>query len=82
MVDKKKAGIGIMALLVAIAGGSYAFDFSQTTTIISDDDVTNILTNLNLDLDVDDLKELCAGEAIPEKYQGACDALVLLTGGG
>jgi len=73
MVDKKKAGVGIMALLVAIAGGSYAFDFSQTTTTISDDDVTNILTNLNLDLG--DLKEICNDIEIPEKYQGACDLL-------
>jgi len=78
----KKQGIGasLAAIAIAIAGGSYAltFDFSSTTeTNISGD--TNIGDTItNLDIDIGDLKEICASGIVPEKYMAACDVLELI----
>ena len=69
--------MGILgALLVAIAGGSYAvsLDFSQTS--IQGDTITTIANNLNLD--VDDLRALCDETEIDQKFESACNALRLI----
>lgn len=75
MGKKQKVGICV-ATLLAVLGGSWAFDFSQTT--ISDIDTTINEGDLNIDIDIADLREICDSGLVPEKYQGACDLLDLL----
>ena len=69
--------MGILgAILVAIAGGSYAIslDFSQTS--IQGDTITTIANNLNID--VNDLRAICDEIEIDQKFKSACDALRLI----
>lgn len=76
---EKKAKICIpVAAILAVLGGSWGFDFSQTTTTISDIDTTINEGDINVDISLDDLREICDSGIVPEKYQGACDLLDLL----
>ena len=78
----KKAKVGIpLALIAAIAGGSYAFtfDFSQTTeTNISGD------TNINIETEGEDYCELarlaCEEDLIPEQYEAVCPIINTVCG--
>lgn len=86
MVSKKQVGIpvAIITVIAGIAGGSYAFDFSQTTT---DDHSTNINstetsisgdTNIYQDfkdevIDQVTLAGICLQDVIPEEYRKACE---------
>jgi len=74
MNDKQKYGI-IIAIIGIFSGGSL-ITYSVTTTNITDID-QNIFNKLNLDIDVEELKQLCKGE-IPDKYQSACGILELI----
>jgi len=86
-MDKKKS-LGIVgALLLAIAGGSYAIslDFSQTTSIVGDtittvtgDTINNFLANEGITLD--DLRSLCASQQMEifKDYEKECALLELL----
>ena len=83
MVSKSKITI-ILAVIATIGsilgvgeGTSWTFDWSTTTiTTISDDDVTTINEgDINVDIDLEDIREICASEIVPKKYQGACDLL-------
>ena len=84
MVSKKTAGVSAIALLTAIAGGSYAIsiDFSQdndTTITDSHDtssvgDTTNIYDNLKDEvIDKVTLAGICLQDVIPEEYTEACE---------
>jgi len=79
MNKKKQAGV-LGAILVAIAGGSYAisFDFSSTTetNISGDTNIGDVITNL--DIDIDTLREICDSGIVPEEYQAACNVLDLI----
>lgn len=68
----------VIALITALVGGGSLFTYSSVvTTNISDID-QNIFNELNLDIDVEELRELCRSGEIPEKYQSACSVLELL----
>jgi len=86
MEKKKQLGV-VGALLLAIAGGSYAIslDFSQTTSIVGDtittvtgDTINNFLADEGITLD--DLRTLCANEQMEifKTYQKECELLELL----
>ena len=69
----KKIG-AIIAIIAAIVGGGSLFTYSSMViTTITGDTITDITTNLNID--IDDIKEICATVEIPKKYQAACDLL-------
>lgn len=69
--------MGILgAILVAIAGGSYAISLDFSETNIQGDTITTIANNLNLD--VNDLRALCAETEIEQKFESACNALRLI----
>ena len=71
-MDKKI--VGIIAIIAAIVGGGSLFTYSNTViTTITGDTITDITTNLNID--IDDIKEICKSEDIPKKYQAACDLI-------
>lgn len=82
MTSKQKVGGGIaaaIAIATAIAGGSYAFDFSQDndTTIIDDHSVTGD-TNIYQDfkdelIDQATLAGICLQDVIPAEYEKACE---------
>jgi len=77
---KKSAGI-LGALLVAIAGGSYAFtfDFSSTTTTTIGGD-----TNIDITQEGEDYCRLaylaCEEDIIPERYEDICPIIELVCG--
>lgn len=78
MNKKQKVGIPIAVLLAAL-GGSWAFDFSTTTT------TTNIEgdTEINIEQGEDYCKlarEACAEDLIPEKYADVCPIINLVCG--
>lgn len=85
---EKKKSLGIVgALLLAIAGGSYAItlDFSQTTSIVGDtittvtgDTINNFLSDKGITLD--DLRALCESEQMDifKTYAKECELLELL----
>ena len=74
----KKTLIGVpLAAIVAIAGGSFAFDFSQTTsteTNISGD--TNVVVNNyiadNFGVDVNVFREMCRNDEVPDEAKVYC----------
>ena len=71
-MDKKIAAI--VAIIAAIVGGGSLFTYSSTViTNIQGDTITDITTNLNIDLE--EIKEICRTEDIPQKYQAACDLI-------
>lgn len=78
MKQKTKFGAVFLSIIVAVAGGSYAFDFSQTTTII-DTETTNIegdtIFNLPSEDEIADaiLERICNLDIIPEEYQAVCE---------
>jgi hypothetical protein len=78
MSKKTKVGIpiAVLTIIAGIAGGTYAFDFSTNTTSISGDTINNIANDLNIN--VDDLRALCAGDDIDEQYESACNVLRLI----
>jgi len=69
----KKIVIALISVLAAVVGtGSFiAIDMSETN--ITGDTITDITTNLNIDLE--QIKEICLTEDIPKQYQAACDLL-------
>jgi len=75
MNDKQKYGI-IIAIIGIFSGGGL-ITYSVTTTNIVDID-QNIFNELNLDIDVEELRGLCDSGDIPEKYQSACSVLELI----
>ena len=71
-MDKKITAI--IAIIGVLVGGGSLFTYSNTViTSITGDTITDITTNLNID--IDDIKEICLTEDIPKKYQAACDLL-------
>ncbi len=80
MVQKKvTVPLAIITVIAGIAGGSYAFDFSQETTI-SGDTITSGDTTITNEGDiVVEIKEdialvaICLMEPIPEEYTKACE---------
>lgn len=86
MVSKKQVGIpvAILSVIAGIAGGSYAFDFSQDndTTIISDNSVTvgnttsgdtNIFNQIGEGIVGEaTLVAICAQDEIPAEYTNTC----------
>ena len=71
----KKTLIGVpLAAIVAIAGGSFAFDFSQTETNITGD--TNLVVNNyisdNFGVDVEVFREMCRNDKVPDEAKVYC----------
>jgi len=79
MASKKAVGT-IAAILIALAGGSWAlsFDFSQTETNIGGD------TNIDISNEGDDFCELaivaCQEDLVPEKYEDICPVIDIVCG--
>lgn len=79
MAKKKTMGI-LGALLIAIAGGSYAmnFDFSSTTTTtigdidLSDSSVVNNYVLDNYGVDIDEFKRMCEEGILPQEATVFC----------
>jgi len=69
----KKITLAIITLVAAVIGGGsfIAIDMSQTN--ITGDTITDITTNLNIDLE--EIKKICLTEDIPKKYQAACELI-------
>jgi len=71
-LDKKITAI--IAIIGVLVGGGSLFTYSNTvTTNITGDTITDITTNLSLD--IEEIKEICRSEDIPKKYQNACDLI-------
>jgi len=71
-MDKKIAAI--ITIIAALVGGGSLFTYSSVvTTTITGDTITEITTNLNIPLE--EIKEICLTEDIPKKYQAACDLI-------
>jgi len=70
----KKIGLALIGVVATLIGGGSFITYSNVvTTNISGDTITDITTNLNIDLDA--LKELCENEEIDEKYKVGCEML-------
>ena len=79
---EKKKTVGILgALLVAIAGGSYALnlDFSSTTTTtiggdidLTDSSVVNNYVLDNYGVDIDEFKKMCEEGILPQEARVFC----------
>jgi len=71
-MDKKIAAI--VTIIAAIVGGGSLFTYTNiVTTNITGDTITDITTNLNIDLEA--IKEICRSGDIPKKYLAACDLI-------
>ncbi len=57
-----------VAILTLIIGGSGTFLYIDMSTNIFNNNETNI------DIDLDTLRELCAGD-VPQEYRASCDLL-------
>lgn len=69
----KRIIVALIGVLAAILGGGSFITYTNTVTNITGDTITDITTNLNIDLA--EIKEICRTEDIPTKYQAACDLL-------
>jgi len=70
----KKITLALIGLVAALIGGGSFITYSNVvTTNISGDTITDITTNLNIDLE--EIKKICLTEDIPKKYQAACELI-------
>jgi len=74
----KKIALALIGIVAAVIGGGSFITYSNTViTTITGDTITDITTNLNIDLEA--LKKLCEDKEIPEKYKVGCEMLQDLT---
>jgi len=69
----KKIALALIGLVAALIGGGSFISYSNVVTTITGDTITDITTNLNIDLEA--LKKLCEDKEIPEKYKVGCEML-------
>jgi len=70
----KKIILALIGIIAAVLGGGSFITYSNiVTTTITGDTITDITTNLNID--IDDIRELCKSPDVPKKYQAACELL-------
>jgi len=74
----KKIALALIGIVAALIGGGSFITYSNTViTTITGDTITDITTNLNIDIEA--LKKLCQDKEIPEKYKVGCEMLEDLT---
>ena len=67
-MNKKAFAVAILSIII---GGSGTFIYIDNSTNI----FNNNETNLNVDVDLEMLRELCAGD-VPDVYKPSCKLLV------
>jgi len=69
----KKIALALIGVLAAVIGGGSFITYSNVVTTITGDTITDITTNLNINLE--EIKKICLTEDIPKKYQAACELI-------